>query len=105
MKVITVPNALINLQEEVEYFQQNYSIDYSIKFRFEFKKIARSLSENYLAYPECRFLQTKKEIYRNIIWNKYLIIYKIMKDEVWILGLFHTSQNPVKLKAFRKIRK
>ena len=104
-EVIITPYARQTLLFIFEFIKEESSTLTAIKFKDDFLNVAEQLDKNYLIYPECRFLQTKKEIYRNIIWNKYLIIYKIMKDEIWIIGLFHTSQSPNKLKAFRKIRK
>lgn len=36
----------------------------------------------FLIYPECRHLETKTQIYRNIILGKYLIIYRIRANKI-----------------------
>ncbi len=61
-----------------------------------------SILPNPYIYPECRFLPTKTQIYRNIIWGNYLIIYKVKKDIVEVLSVFHTKQKPSKIKLVRK---
>jgi len=55
-------------------------------------------------HPECRFLLAKNHIYRNIVWYNYLIIYKILKKEIWIVGVFPTKQPPAKAKSYRKVK-
>lgn len=104
-EVIITPYARQLLLLVYEYIKEESSTLTAMKFRDDFLHVAGQLDKNYFAHPECRFLQTKNKVYRNIIWNKYLILYKIVNDEILVLGLFHTSQNPVKLKSFRKIRK
>ena len=89
----------------LDYIGRESSESIADKFKYDFLDLVERLDINYFAFPECKFLPTKNKIYRNIIWNKYLIVYKIVKDEILVLGLFHTSQNPDKLKSFRKIRK
>ncbi len=58
----------------------------------------------FLLYPECRHLETKTQIYRNIILGKYLIIYRVKINKIEILRALHSSQNPKTIKASRKIK-
>ena len=101
--VITV-HAIQTLHEEFEYLKQNTSVTFAYKFRTSFIEFVDNLPGNYLLFPECRFLRTKNKIYRNIIWKDYLIVYKILKKEILVLGVFHGKQNPIKLKSYRRIR-
>ena len=60
----------------------------------------------YLQYylnPECRHLETKTQIYRNIILGKYLIIYRIRANKIEVLRALHGSQSPKIIKATKKI--
>ena len=58
-------------------------------------KIYDRVAENPFQFPECRDLLLKRKEYREaVIPNmNYLVIYKIDKDEVYILGIFHTLEN------------
>lgn len=61
----------------------------------------------YLQYylnPECRHLETKTRIYRNIILGKYLIIYRIRANKIEVLRALHGSQSPKVIKAIKKIK-
>lgn len=50
-------------------------------------------------YPVESFLQ--KGGYRSVTKWQYKIIYKVQEDEVWILEIFHTSQNPSLLEQLK----
>jgi len=58
----------------------------------------------FLIYPECRHLETKTQMYRNIILGKYLIIYRIKTEKIEVLRAIHGSQSPKNIKAIKKIR-
>lgn len=58
----------------------------------------------FLIYPECRHLETKTQIYRNIILGKYLIIYRIRANKIEVLRAMHGSQSPKIIKATKKIK-
>ena len=96
--------ALQQLYEEFEYYKKEYSIDYAEKFREGFFEIIESISPNYLSFPECRFLTSKTKKYRNIVWNNYLIVFKIKASVIEILSIFHTKRNPRRLKKLRRIK-
>jgi hypothetical protein len=95
---------LLELEAEVDHFCINYSIDYADKFRLAFFEEVSQIQLNPYIYPECRFLPTKSQMYRNIVWGNYLIIYKIRKGVIEVLSLFHTKQKPSKIKIIKKIR-
>ena len=102
--VVITAHAVQSLYKEFEYHKQNTSLAFANKLRSTFIDYVDKLSQNYSLYPECRFLPTKNLAYRNIVWRDYLIIYKILKKEILVLGIFHAKQNPRKLKSYRKIK-
>ena len=95
-------DALAELEEQVVYFCLNYSATYAEQFRLDFFKTVFSILPNPNIYPECRFLPTITQMYRNIVWGNYLIIYKIKPKTVEILSLFHCKQKPTKIKMLRR---
>lgn len=103
-EIIIKAQARLNVLEQYEYIAENHSIQTAKNFLTDFILQVESILPHLYGNPECRFLPTKNHIYRNIIWNNYLIVYKILKDEIWIVGLFHTKQNPTKLKSYRKVK-
>jgi plasmid stabilization system protein ParE len=59
------------------------------------------LSFRFLIHPECKHLETKSQMYRNIILGKYLVIYRIKSSRIEVLRAMHGSQSP---SSFRKVR-
>jgi hypothetical protein len=105
MEITITVHALLTVHNEFTYLKEFASERIANSFKNNFIKKVDSILPYYAGFPECRFLPTKNQIYRNIIWGKYLIVYKILKKEILVLGVFHASQNPEKLKAYRKIKK
>jgi hypothetical protein len=103
-KIIIKEQVQTDVYNQYTYYAENYSLQFAEKFRIDFILQVDTILPNIYQYPACFFLKTKKHIYRNIIWNNHLIIYKIMKNEIWIVGLFHTKQDPKKLKLYRKVK-
>ena len=71
------------------------------------KKIEQAietLSVFYAAYPECRHLATKSQIYRNIILDSHLIIYRITDERIEVLDIIHSASSIRKIRNIRNIR-
>ena len=72
-----------------------------------FNKIAQCverLDNNYLIYPECRHLPTKSRIYRNIILDAHLIIYRVTEKRIEVLDIVHAASSIRKIRDVRKVR-
>ena len=70
------------------------------------QKIRKSLDmlpNFYLAYPECRHLATRNHIYRNIILDAHLIIYRITSKRIEVLDIIHSASSIRKIRDTRKI--
>jgi len=63
----------------------------AIQFYENIDRIIYDLGFEYFMYPECRFLKTTNKIYRNIILESYLIIYRVTKTRIELLRIFHSS--------------
>jgi plasmid stabilization system protein ParE len=94
--------ALDELQAEILYHKVNTSEFFAAKMKISFMAQVDSILPNPYIYPECRFIPTQTQLYRNIVWGNYLIIYKIKKTEIIVLSLFHSKQSPRKIKRIRK---
>lgn len=68
----------------------------------EIYKYIEKLETEYLLHPECRHLETKSKMYRNIILGSYLIIYRIRANKIKVLRAFHGSRSPKTLKRSSK---
>jgi len=68
-----------------------------------FKAIDK-IRENPFVYQECEAIPTKTKIYRQAVCLLWLIIYKIMKNEIRVPGIIHGARRPAVIKKLRKIK-
>ncbi len=95
---------LYDIQDIFEYGEATFGEKAAIYFYQEIKSIVQRLETEYLLHPECRHLETKTKIYRNIILGSYLIIYRIRTNRIEVLRAFHGSHSPKILKTVKKIK-
>ena len=69
----------------------------------EIWKLVEGLSYNWQFFSECRHLPTKSKVYRWIILESHLIIYRITVSEIQVLRIIHSHRSATKIKATRKI--
>ncbi|MDR2085899.1 MAG: type II toxin-antitoxin system RelE/ParE family toxin [Dysgonamonadaceae bacterium] len=86
----------------------DYTLDVFGYFQAEryIQQINQSLStlpDFYTAYPECRHLATKSRMYRNIILDAHLIIYRITDKRIEVLDIIHSASSIGKIRAVRNI--
>ena len=67
------------------------------------KSILYELDRTYPYYPECRHLATKSRMYRNIILDSHLIIYRITDEQIEVLDIVHSATSMRKIKKTRNI--
>jgi plasmid stabilization system protein ParE len=87
----------------------DYSLDTFGYFQAEryLQKIRNALdtlSCYYTYYPECRHLATKSRMYRNIILDAHLIIFRITESRIEVLDIVHSGSSVAKICLTRKIR-
>ena len=70
----------------------------------QIEKAIETLSYFYYVYPECRHLATKSRMYRNIILDSHLIIYRITSECIEVLDIIHSASSIGKIRNTRKIR-
>ena len=68
------------------------------------EKAIDMLPELYLSYPECRHIPTKSRMYRNIILDAHLIIYRITTERIEVLDIIHGVMSVSKIRKVGKIR-
>ena len=67
-------------------------------------KLVENLNVFYTYHPECRHLATKNRIYRNIILDAHLIIYRITEERVEVLDIIHSASSIRKIRATKGIK-
>lgn len=103
-EVIRSSYYLSDIQAIFEYGEITFWENAALYFYEDIKSIVRNLENYYLLHPECRHLETKTKIYRNIILGAYLIIYRIRPNTIEVLRAFHGSRSPKNIKNVRKIK-
>ena len=86
------------------YGMETFGIKLADSFIEEIYFRIEKLETQYLLHPECRHLETKTKIYRNIILGSYLIIYRIRANKIEVLRAFHGSRSPRTIKTVRKVK-
>lgn len=94
----------IDTEEIYNYGVETFGISQALKYENFIDTITSGLSTTYLMYPECRWLPTKARIYRNIILDSHLIIYRIKHDKIEVLRVFHSHSNITRIRTSRSIK-
>ncbi|MDR1747180.1 MAG: type II toxin-antitoxin system RelE/ParE family toxin [Tannerella sp.] len=58
----------------------------------------------YTSFSECRHLRTKSRMYRNIILDSHLIIYRITDARIEVLDIVHAASSVRKIQLVRRIQ-
>ena len=66
--------------------------------------LVEKLDNDYNYYPECRHIPTKSRIYRNIILDAHLIIYRITDERIEVLDIIHSASSIRKIRGVRNVR-
>lgn len=102
--VTSYPFDTFDLIDIYEYGLAEFGERLASAFISEIYKYIDKLETEYLLHPECRHLETKTKMYRNIILGSYLIIYRIRPNRIEVLRAFHGSHSPKYIKTVRKIK-
>ena len=93
-----------HLTEVLEYGMETFGFNQAVKYYNTITHLVEGLHCNYTFHPECRHLATKSRIYRNIILDSHLVIYRITEECIEVLDIIHSASNPQKIRNVRKIR-
>jgi len=82
---------LIDLNSIFQYGVETFGLQQAELYENEIWKLVEGLSSNWLLFSECRNLPTKSKMYRWIVLESYLIIYRITIKEVQVLRIMHST--------------
>lgn len=90
----------LNEVQEVGY--QLFGKNVAISFREKILERVVLVKEFPEMYPVCRFINSsEKKTYRNIIFEKYYVVYSVSKTTIRIITIIHQATDP---KTIGKIR-
>ena len=109
---VEIPRKQIKISDQFyDSFEQIYDYGYETfgyfqaeRYRHIIRKHLDMLPEYYTYYPECRNLITKSRMYRNIILDSHLIIYRITVERIEVLDIVHGASSISKIRKTRTIR-
>jgi plasmid stabilization system protein ParE len=92
-----------SIEQMYEFGLETFGYFQAERYKQHIRASLSTLSEFYTAYPECRHLATKSRMYRNIILDAHLIIYRITDKRIEVLDIIHSASSIRKIRGVRKI--
>ncbi len=83
---------------------ETFGIRQAELYENEIWKLVDGLSYNWPFFSECRHLPTKSKMYRWIILESHLIVYRITDTEIQVLRIVHSHRSVTKIRASRRIK-
>ena len=93
-----------HLTEILEYGIETFGYLQARKYFNVISLLVERLETDSTYHPECRHLATKSRIYRNIILDAHLIIYRITAERIEVLDIIHSASSIRKIRDSRNIR-
>ena len=87
-----------------EYTFDIFGFSQAERYKQKIRDSLDSLPDFYYVYPECRHLATKSRMYRNIILDAHLIIYRITSRRIEVLDIVHSASSIRKIRSSGNIR-
>ena len=95
---------VIDSDEIFNYSLETFGEMQALKYEALIDRITSELYLTYWMYPECRHLSTKGRIYRNIILESHLIIYRINIERIEVLRIIHSKSSISRIQKVRRIK-
>ena len=86
-----------------EYSLATFGYFQAERYKQKIRNSLDTLPDFYHAYPECRHMATKSRMYRNIILDAHLIIYRITDERIEVLDIIHSASGIRRIRDVRKI--
>ena len=93
-----------HLIEIIEYSIDTFGHVQACKYFNTISHHVERLDNFYTYYPECRYIPTKSRMYRNIILDAHLIIYRLTAVRIEVLDIIHAASSIRKIREARKIK-
>lgn len=83
---------------------ETFGIRQSQIYENEIWKLVNGLKYNWSFFSEYRYLPTKSKMYRCIILEAHLIIYRIKPEKIEVLRILHSHSSITKIRSARSIK-
>jgi len=95
---------IIDLDCIFQYGVETFGLQQAELYENEIWKLVEGLSGNWQIFSECRHLPTKSKMYKWIILESHLIIYRITSKEIQVLRILHSNRSITKIRTSRGVR-
>lgn len=92
-----------DVQTIFEYGVSTFGFQTAESYRRHLLSLSYKLDDFYLMYPTCRHIPTKGNIYRNIILESHLIIYRVKVEHIEVLRILHSKSSINRIRSVRSI--
>lgn len=99
MKLIYTEQALISLEEVLEFFSKEVSDKKLIETRDKILDAADTLLKQPYSGQKEFLLEHLKLDHRRLVEGNYKIIYRVVEGFIYITDIFDTRQDPAKMKG------
>ncbi len=103
-RVLLSPIFEEDIQNIFKYGVETFGLQTAESYRNHLLSLAYKLEDFYLMYPECRHMPTKGHIYRNVILESHLIVYRVKPERIEVLGVFHSKSSISRIRLARSIK-
>ena len=101
-KLVITENFLSELETVIIYGQTVFGDKTAEKFLKGIKERILALPKMPHANPKNRFVEsTDRKVYRNIIYEKYYVVYSVTKTTIRVISIVHQATNPKKLSKIK----
>lgn len=97
MKIIWTDFAIQNLKDIFDYYAKNANKKVAHKIRKQILASTKQLIQNPESGQTELNLEKLNQKYRYLVVGNYKVIYKFVQDEIRIVDIFDTRQNPLKI--------
>ena len=94
----------VNRKRVFDYSLDTFGYWQAERYLQKIENALSTLHVYYTLYPICRHIPTKSRMYRNIILDAHLIIYRITDTRIEVLDIVHAASSISKIRRARKIR-
>lgn len=95
---------VIDTDNIFNYGKEIFGENQALKYESIIDKITTELAQSYWMYPECRYIPTKGHLYRNVILESHLIIYRIKTERIEVLRVIHSQSSIRHKRSVRNIK-
>lgn len=99
MKLVYTEQALISLEEALEFIASKVSYEKLIEIRDKILDTADTLMEQPLAGQREYLLEHLELGHRRLVEGHYKIIYRVENEYIYITDIFDSRQDPIKMKG------